>query len=389
MTVPSDLAIIRQKVRNVTATTSPQQLSDEEIDFYINTYTIFDFPEHLRLKTLHTNYSFFTDANIDTYDFPVEQYISLQKPLYCNGYQIAYYQSQEIFYSLWPKRDFEQQIATGNGATTNPTLATLTNLPMLRGTVHLSATIGGEAVSFLDNKEGFFLSEPFTIVNISQAASAVVTLNTTSHPFAIGSTVFISDVYGMNSINGGAYTVSAVSGADVTINVNSTSFNAYEGAGNMTIQQGTVNYLTGSVTMDWGQAPDNATAINAAYYPYVASRPRTALFFDNKITLRPIPNKSYRIEMEVFKVPSVFLAASQAPELRQWWQLIALGAALKIFEDTQNMDDYKNVLPLYQQQEILANRRTIKQQTSNRVPTPYADGYDRNTGWFYDYYGGF
>lgn len=389
MTVPSDLAIIRQKVRNVTATTSAVQLSDSEIDFYINTYLVFDFPEHLRLKSLHRNYTFFTNPNVDTYDFPVEQYISTQKPVYCDGYQVEYYQEQEFFYSLWPKLNFEQQVGTGDGVTTNPTLSALTNIPALRKSVHLSATIGGENVSFLDNGEGVFLSEPFTIINISNAASAVVTLNTTNHPFTIGSTIFISNVYGMTSINGGSYTVTNVAGALITINVNSSGYNTYEAGGEMTLQQGTINYTSGAITMDWGTAPDNATTIYSGYIPYVASRPRTVLFFNNQFIFRPVPNRSYRIETEVFQVPTALLASSQSPELRQWWQMIALGAALKIFEDTQNMDDYRDVLPLYKQQEVLANRRTIKQQTSQRVATPFTEGPRRPYGLFYDIYGGF
>lgn len=388
MSALSDLSIIRQKVRNVTATRSPNELSDNEIDFYINTYLVYDFPEHLRLKTLHTNYTFFTQPNIDVYDFPVEQYISVQKPVYCAGYQLNYLQSQEYFYQLWPKINFLQTVATGDGVTTAPVLSNLTNVPVVRGCVSLSTLIGGESVSFLDNSEGVFISSGNAIIGITNAPNAIVTLNTVNHPFAVGNTVFIQNVIGMTQINGGPYTVTAVSGANITLNINSVGFDTYASSGELTKQAGTINYITGAVTLDWGTAPDSGAAIEAQYLPYVASRPRTVLFFNNQFILRPIPDRAYKMETEVFKVPSELLSSGQSPELRQWWQLIALGASLKIFEDTQNMDDYKNVFPLYQQQEILANRRTIKQQSSQRVATPYMDGAGRNFGLFYDIYGG-
>lgn len=388
MSASSDLSTIRQKVRNVSATASSNSLTDQEIDFYINTYLIYDFPENLRLKTLHTNYVFYTDPNVDTYDFPVEQYISVQKPVYVNGYQQEYSQNQDYFYQLWPKINFEQVLATGNGANVSPTLNNLTSLPALRNCVSLSAEIGGNTISFKDNGEGVFISEGLTITSISNAASAVVTLNTPNHPFVPTDTIFISGVFGMTAINGGPYTVSAVAGNLITINVNSTSFGVYTSGGEMTKQDGTVNYLTGAITMNWGQAPDNGTNIYASYLPYVASRPRTVLFFHNQFVFRPVPDKAYKVETEVFIVPTQLLSNGQAPELRQWWQLIALGAALKIFEDTQNMEDYQKVFPLYQMQEVLANRRTIKQQTQERVATPFSNSQGGSPGLFYDIYGG-
>ncbi len=388
MSASATLSNIRQKVRNVAAMPSSNQLSDPEIDFYINTYLIYDFPEHLRLQSLHTNYSFFTEPNRDTYDFPVEQYISLNKPVYVNGYQIEYSQSQEMFYNLWPKIEFTQQVGTGDGATAAPVLNALTNLPALQQTVSLSTIIGGNTISFIDDGSGFFISEPFTIIGITNAASAVVTLNTTNHPFIVGDSIFISQVYGMTQINGGPYTVTAVAGANVTINVNSTAFGTYDAGGGMQLQQGTINYTTGAITMNWGTPPDNGAPIYSSYFPYVASRPRSVLFYHNQMVFRPVPDQAYEVKTEVFQVPTQLLANSQSPEIGQWWQLIALGAALKIFEDTQNLEDYANVFPLYQQQETLANRRTVQQQKSQRVSTPYTDSGGRNFGLFYDSYGG-
>ena len=44
MSATADLTTIRTKVRNVTAMQSVSEITDAEIDSYINTYYIYDFP---------------------------------------------------------------------------------------------------------------------------------------------------------------------------------------------------------------------------------------------------------------------------------------------------------------------------------------------------------
>ena len=50
--VSANLNTIRLKVRRLTARPSPNQISDQEIDDYINTFYVYDFPEHLRMLNL-------------------------------------------------------------------------------------------------------------------------------------------------------------------------------------------------------------------------------------------------------------------------------------------------------------------------------------------------
>ena len=42
----ADLQTIRTKVRRLTRSLSPAQLTDAQIDEYINTFVLYDFPEH-------------------------------------------------------------------------------------------------------------------------------------------------------------------------------------------------------------------------------------------------------------------------------------------------------------------------------------------------------
>lgn len=76
-----------------------------------------------------------------------------------------------------------------------------------------------------------------TITGITQAASAVVTVNTVSaaNPFAIGNTIGFQGVLGMTQINGLTGTVTAIGGASgawtATVNINSSGFSAYASGG--------------------------------------------------------------------------------------------------------------------------------------------------------------
>jgi len=384
--VLSTLQAIRQKVRNVTARPSANQISDDEIDFYINTFYLYDFPEHLRLQSLRRNYVFFTKPNIEKYDFPTEMYISNNAPIFVGGYQVGFYQDQSTFYGLWPKINFTQLVGTGDGITSTPVLAALSNLPVVPESVSLSTIVGGESVSYLDDGEGAFLAEGTEITGITQGATAIVTAP--GHSIANGDNVFIEGVLGMTQINGGPFTVTAVAGDQITLNVNSTTFSSYSAGGLIKRRDGTVNYITGGITMDFGTAPDNGADIEAMYIPYVASRPRDILFFNNQFIFRPIPDKAYKVDVVVQSVPTELLATSQAPGIRQWWQVLALGAALKIFEDNGDDQQYAKFRPLFEEQLILANRRTVKQQTSRKVVTPFSDGIGTTSyGLFYDIYG--
>ena len=62
------LADIRTKVRRLTGKPSNQQITDPEIDEYVNTFYLYDLPENLKLFSLHTTFEFLTIPNIDQYD---------------------------------------------------------------------------------------------------------------------------------------------------------------------------------------------------------------------------------------------------------------------------------------------------------------------------------
>ena len=137
------------------------------------------------------------------------------------------------------------------------------------------------------------------------------------------------------------------------------------------VSNGTINYLTGAFTLNWGTAPGNQESICAETYPYQTGRPNMVLYYDNQFQVRPIPDKSYMVTLNAYIRPTELLAANESPELEQWWQYIAYGASKKIFEDRMDLDSVQLIMPEFRKQENLVLRRTIVQRANERVATIY------------------
>ena len=115
--VSSNLQTIQQKVRRLTRSPSEAQLTDAQLNQYINTFVLYDFPEQIRTFNLLTTFTFFTNIGQDAYptntlsfagaihnplyDFQ-NKYISIEPPVYIAGFQSPYFQSREQFYGIYP-----------------------------------------------------------------------------------------------------------------------------------------------------------------------------------------------------------------------------------------------------------------------------------------------
>lgn len=90
---------------------------------------------------------------------------------------------------------------------------------------------------------------------------------------------------------------------------------------------------------------------------YQPGRPYSLLFWNNEFTIRPVPEKVYKLEIETYLTPVQFLENDQTPILDQWWQLIAIGAAIKVLEDRQDMEGVENLSKLFDRQEGICLER--------------------------------
>jgi hypothetical protein len=301
MTANVDLSAIRAKVRRVTGRPSQNQLSDTDLDDYINTFYLYDLPEHLRLLNLKQTFSFITEQNVDIYNFTPNTNISVEPPVYVGGYEVFFSQSREEYFSLYPEIQRNDVLSAGDG-TAGPYTGTITATPVKRNRVIVSAVdTGGNALSATD-----------------EAAAGVL-----AGDVAAGATV--------------NYTTGAIAGLTWTGNIAATE--------NIQVQ----------------------------YVNYQAARPQAVLFFEDTFQLTPVPDQAYRVEMNTYVTPTALAASTSEPQLREWWQLIAMGAALKIFGDNLDIESYQKALPFFDEQKRLVERRTIKQLTPNRVATIYTD----------------
>lgn len=314
MAAPADstLQAIYTKIRQLTRSPSESMLTTADIDQQVNTFILYDFPENLRLFSLKTTFSFFTQPNIDSYGASTDpanplfeffqNYISLEPPVYIAGYEASYTQSRSEFYRIFP---FVNSIAntqiTGDGLTTVFN-GTLSAIPVLPNQVTFTARdINNVGLVLYDDGNGNLLSP--------------------------------------QGVLGQFY--------------------------------GTINYLNGQFNLQFPSPPAAGQPIFSETYPYSPGRPTMMLFYDNVFTFRPVPDLAYKVTIDAYVRPTQLLAYNQSPYLQQWWQYIAYGAAKKVFENRMDLDSVALIMPEFNKQERLVLRTTLVQQANQRVPTIY------------------
>ena len=337
----STLSAIRTKVRRLTRTPSPSQLSDTSIDEYINTFVLYDFPSHVKTFDLHSQVSFFTMPYVDQYSTNTvsatqplynfkNKYMTVFDPIYIDGRKAFYTQSRENFFNIYPQNKSVETVASGDGITLTFT--------------------------------GFIPNAP-----IAQSSIAF-TSNTTALGGLSLLDVPVVDAVGNNTVIGNLYVPNNVPTVPPTV-VTPTN---------------TINYATGEFTISFPTAPSLGAPIKSRCLPYVASRPTAVLFWNDVFIIRPIPNEVHVVNLEVALRPTELISVNQSPDIEQWWQYIAYGAAKKIFEDRMDQESVKTIYPEMKVQEKLVLRRTIAQQTSQRTPSIYSQQVSLGSGSAYN-----
>lgn len=329
----STLTAIQQKVRRLTRSPSQSQITDADLNNYINTFVVYDFPEQLRTFQLRKPFSFWcnpfqdvyvTDTSLPTtnplYNFQ-NQYITVHPPVYIAGFQSFYTQSRTQFFGIYPFVNSISSIGmSGDGATTTFTgsIQNSNGAPALQGNVL------------------------FDSINTANQGLALIDIANT--PF---------DGTGILVVPG------------------------------TTTPQGTINYITGAFSLTFPTAPASGAPINSQAFIYQPARPTAMLYYNNQFTLRPVPDQPYQINFEVYARPTYLMQDSSTPSLEELWQYIAYGAAKKILEDRMDMDSVSLIMPEFKVQERLCLRRTIVQNTNERTATIYTE----TTGWGYNSWG--
>ena len=178
------LADIRNKVRNVTGSPSNDQITDADLNTYINNYYVFTMPFELKEQITNQFLSFKTSPGINVYSFP-GGYFTDQPGAYADGFPLIFYQDPDIFYQDWPLQYAVNNIATGDGVTTGFS-GGLQNPPVIIGSLFIASddptgfqqivtdqgdgTLTGDGTGTINYLTGAY-SVTFTV---APAASAVI-----------------------------------------------------------------------------------------------------------------------------------------------------------------------------------------------------------------------
>ncbi len=333
---------MRNTLRRMTARYSPSQMSDTQADRYLNLAYTLHFPEQFKNLKLTKPLVFLTTPNVDTYQFvyqngltvapngkPVPGNITISAPVYCQGYLLRYFQDKTTFYNRWPNLSVNQIIATGGRGANVAYTGTIPPFPFYRAQMDIFG-------------------------NVTEAAVIISAFDNTGYTYSL---------------------------TDVPV-AGSNTGNLVEQNGAMV---GNVNYLTGAysfIPSNSAVIPATAT-IYAAVVPYQASRPVDVLFYNQQIVFRPCPMQVFQVEFQISQQPMDMISDTDSPELDEWYLFICAIAAKLIYTDFPDPDGMAYLMPIYQDQLQMAQRRTLKQLGTQRAATIFSQPGRPYAGYFF------
>ena len=365
------LQAIQTKVRRITRSPSEAQLTTPDLQNYINTFVVYDFPEHLRMFNNRTTFTFYTNPGQDRY--PTDEvsfagainnplynfqnkFLTIHAPVYMAGYNSFFTQSREQFFGIYPKTNsIAATRATGDGINTQ-----------FSGVVN---TAQSSLVPGQSNQAAGILQFEVLFDSIDANGQGLALVDIPVVDPATGNNTQIGNLYDPNSA---LYKTDLATPPTVPF------------IGPLAPGTGFINYNTGQFNISFTTPPAANQPINSQTVFQVLSLPQALLYYDNTFFVRPLPDQPYRIQFEAYMRPTFLMSTGQTPQLEEWWQYIAYGAAKKIFEDRMDLDSVALILPEYQKQEQLVLRRTIVQNTNERTATIYTEqtsGYSGSGFW--------
>jgi len=339
----STYTMIEQKVRHLTASTE-SAVPSTVIQRAVNTFYNQDFPYAIKLDQTRQVYKFLTIPNVDRYPVDVNNLQGFRAPVYFAGVRGNFFKNRELLYNLYPRYPTQYQPIGGDGITTSFTF------------------------SLFGNNQNPFPQPNFGILS-TQLVIGGIDVN--------GNPIRIIDDGGavVNSLGIGSNTTT---GKLLFINQNNVGNNVYLDASNaqkpaipplspipipsppspLTNQYcGTVNYVTTQITVNFPVAPAAGTTINVWAATYQVGRPYNLLFWNNELTIRPVPDNVYLCEVEVYQTPAQFMMTNDNPVLNQWWQYIAYGTARELLRERQDVEGVDNLKEGFDRQEALVLER--------------------------------
>lgn len=356
----STYSVIETKVRRLTASASQASLTSADIEKAVNIFYSQDFPYAIKLDQQRSVYKFLTIPNVDRYPVDVNNLQGFRAPVYFGGVQGNLFKNRDQLYNLYPRYPTQYQPIAGNGVKTNFTFTLFGNnvnpFPQPNfGILSTQLVIGGIDAS----------GNPIRIID---DGGAVVTSYGIGNNTTTGRLLFINqntvgdNVY-LDSTNTQQPAIPKLSPLGGQGNANSipapppSSYSVYPPSPLTPQYCGTVNYVTTSINVTFPVAPAAGTMINVWAAQYQVGRPYNLLFWNNEITIRPVPDNVYLVEVETFQTPAQFMNTTDSPILNQWSQYIAFGSAMEILRERQDAEGVENLREGFMRQEALVLER--------------------------------
>jgi hypothetical protein len=431
----STYAQIEQNIRELTASASEASLSTAYIQQRVNTFYNSDFPYAIKVDQMRSVYTFYTQPYIDRYPIDVNNIQGVRSPLYVDGIGGFFYKDRDEFYRMFPRwptlfNQFGATSATGGifGITNANPGSVTTTLPhglTTGNTIYITNVVGMTQVnnnSFLITVTGV---NTFTIGVDTTAYSAYVSGGTyyltpvvfnitlpgpfLSKEVVIGGTdingnpISIADDGNGNlqileanpvdsvPVEGSLYPIGTFIGG---INVGGYPIpgmynkNTLNPGLNIVTNVGTVNYVSGAVLFTNPLPLQAGTTLTIRVAQYQTGRPYSMLFWNNELTIRPIPKYIHKVEIETYLTPVQFLKTTDSPILNQWVQYLSYGTSIEILRLRQDMEGVNNLMEGFKRQEALALERQGVEEINQRNRTIFSGSVPSCDGnqWFRNWY---
>jgi len=349
-------AWIEKKVRRLTASASQSALPSADIEDAVNRFYSQDFPSSIKTDQMRSVYKFLTIPNVDRYPVDPNSQQSFRGPVYVEGFRANLFKNRDQLFNIFPRSPTKFLPASGDGVTTVFSFSLIANSSNLfpspnLGILSTQVIIGGIDVN----------GNPIRIIDDGGSVA---------NSFGIGSNTTTGQLLFLNSNTVGANIY--LDGSNVqqpAIPDLSPLAPSGESSPPSTLTSqycGTVNYVTTQIDVTFPVAPADGTQINVWANTYNPGRPNNILWWNNEITLRPVPDNIYLVECEVYQSPVQFMKTNDSPKLNDWGQYIAYGAAMEILRERQDMEGVANLQAGFNDQEA----QILEQQANEEIFSP-------------------
>ncbi len=348
------------KTRKLTGSTNSFQVTDSYIVTQMHSFYAYDLPAKFRSLKLKDIYTFTTNVGQDVYPFNSELYTTVNQPCTCAKREIKLFNDPWSFYASNFNWQQFTNFASGDGSA-GPYSGFTTASPLIPSVNNDPGTQTNRNLFFPQSR----VQNILITANVIGANGVGQTQNVTDDGQGNLIQIFQTSNNGNQEYGWTYYRQYASSTPTIPGNA-------------------TINYQTGEITgLIFDQSIPSGTPIQIQYNPKQFSIPLAIMFYQNQFTLSPCPDAGYTIELTCYRQPIQALIASDMsgnPELSEWWEILSVGAAKKIFEERLDSDGVMFIDKMLKERYDIIETRTYAQIGQERISTLYTDQLTENYG---------